>query len=119
MFNDLRSEVWHCMSEVMEGGIKYVKSPGDIYRCEEKPICKVSNMSIIFVSSAVQPVLYKAVFHGGLKSMWSSVMEVRLLIIFKPSCECFNVKVGEMRRMGRCIQDHDQCVEHSILSQYL
>ena len=51
--------------------------------------------------------------------MWSSVMEVRLLNIFKPSCECFNVKVGEMRRMGRCIQDHDQCVEHSILSQYL
>ena len=29
-----------------------------------------------FFSSAVQPVLYKAVFHGGLKSMWSSVMEV-------------------------------------------
>ena len=24
------------MSEVMEGGIKYVKSPADIYRCDEK-----------------------------------------------------------------------------------
>ena len=28
--------------------------------------------------SALQPVLYKAVFHGGVKSMWSSVMEVRM-----------------------------------------
>ena len=27
-----RSEVWHCMSGIMEGGVKYVKSPGDIYR---------------------------------------------------------------------------------------
>merc|ERR1711971_865791 len=78
-----RSEVWHCMSGIMEGGVKYVKSPGDIYR-------------------AVQPVLYKAVFHGGLKSMWSSVMEI-----------------GEMRSMGRCIQEHDECVEHNILSHYL
>ena len=52
-----RSEVWSCMSGVMEGGIKYVEQPGDIY-------------------TALQPVLYKAVFHGGVKSMWSSVMEV-------------------------------------------
>ena len=28
----LRSEVWHCMSGIMEGGVKYVKSPEDIYR---------------------------------------------------------------------------------------
>ena len=53
-----RSEVWSCMSGVMEGGIKYVEKPGDIY-------------------TALQPVLYRAVFHGGMKSMWSSVMEVR------------------------------------------
>ena len=52
-----RSEVWACMSGVMEGGIKYVERPEDIY-------------------TALQPVLYKAVFHGGVKSMWSSVMEV-------------------------------------------
>ena len=52
-----RSEVWSCMSGVIEGGIKYVEQPGDIY-------------------TALQPVLYKAVFHGGVKSMWSSVMEV-------------------------------------------
>ena len=30
------------------------------------------------VPRALQPVLYKAVFHGGLKSMWSSVMEVKI-----------------------------------------
>ena len=53
-----RSEVWSCMSGVMEGGIKYVEKPGDIY-------------------TTLQPVLYRAVFHGGMKSMWSSVMEVR------------------------------------------
>ena len=46
------------MSGVMEGGIKYVEKPGDIY-------------------TTLQPVLYRAVFHGGMKSMWSSVMEVR------------------------------------------
>lgn len=74
-----RSEVWHCMSGVLEGGIRYVEKPEDIY-------------------SGFGPVLYKAVFHGGVKSMWSSVMEV-------PS----------MRRMGECINDHDKCVEHSIL----
>ena len=27
-----RSEVWSCMSGVMEGGIKYVEKPGDIYK---------------------------------------------------------------------------------------
>ena len=52
-----RSEVWSCMSGVMEGGIKYVEKPEDFY-------------------TALQPVLYKAVFHGGVKSMWSRVMEV-------------------------------------------
>ena len=31
-YDVLRSEVWHCMSGIMEGGVKYVKSPGDIYR---------------------------------------------------------------------------------------
>ena len=27
-----RAEVWHCMSGVMEAGIKYVERPDDIYR---------------------------------------------------------------------------------------
>ena len=27
-----RAEVWHCMSGVMETGIKYVERPDDIYR---------------------------------------------------------------------------------------
>ena len=53
-----RTEVWQCMSGVLETGISYVDRPHDIY-------------------SSLQPVLYKAVFHGGVKSMWSSVMEVR------------------------------------------
>ena len=57
-----RSEVWSCMSGVMEGGIKYVERPGDIY-------------------TALQPVLYKAVFHGGVKSMWASVMEVMVTLV--------------------------------------
>ena len=78
-----RSEVWSCMSGVMEGGIKYIERPEDIY-------------------TALQPVLYKAVFHGGMKSMWSSVMEV-----------------SAMRKMGQCITDHDACVEHDVLSNYL
>ena len=55
--NVCRSEIWQCMSGVLEGGIKYIKEPEDIY-------------------SSLTPVLYKAVFHGGVKSMWSSVMEV-------------------------------------------
>ena len=50
------------MSGVLETGISYVDRPHDIY-------------------SSLQPVLYKAVFHGGVKSMWSSVMEVRQTIV--------------------------------------
>ena len=59
-----RTEVWQCMSGVLETGIPYVERPSDIY-------------------SSLQPVLYKAVFHGGVKSMWSSVMEVRQTEQFK------------------------------------
>ena len=57
MPEECRTEVWQCMSGVLETGIPYVDRPHDIY-------------------SSLQPVLYKAVFHGGVKSMWSSVMEV-------------------------------------------
>ena len=55
--NVCRAEVWKCMSGVLETGIKYMDTPGDVYQ-------------------HLTPVLYKAVFHGGLKSMWSSIMEV-------------------------------------------
>ena len=55
--NVCRAEVWKCMSVVLETGIKYMDTPGDVYQ-------------------HLTPVLYKAVFHGGLKSMWSSIMEV-------------------------------------------
>merc|ERR1719384_405854 len=75
----LKPEVWQCMSGVLERGIRWVDRPEDIY-------------------SSLQPVLYKAVFHGGVKTMWSSVMEI-----------------PQIRRMGGCITDHDSCVEHSIL----
>ena len=50
-------QVWSCMSSVLEPGIKYIEKPGDVY-------------------SSLMPYLYKAVFHGGVRSMWSSVMEV-------------------------------------------
>ena len=53
-----RAEVWQCMSGVLERGIRWVDRPETFY-------------------SSLQPVLYKAVFHGGVKTMWSSVMEVR------------------------------------------
>ena len=54
---ECRSLIWHCFSKVLESGIKYIKGPDDIY-------------------SQLTPILFKAVFHGGFKSMWSSVMEV-------------------------------------------
>ena len=47
------------MSSVLEPGIKYIEKPGDVY-------------------SSLMPYLYKAVFHGGVRSMWSSVMEVTI-----------------------------------------
>ena len=53
-----RTEVWQCMSGVLEAGVSYVDRPSHLY-------------------SSLQPLLYRAVFHGGVKSMWSSVMEVR------------------------------------------
>ena len=65
--NQCRSEVWHCMSDVMEGGLRYVEKPNDIY-------------------SSLTPVLYKAVFHGGMKSMWSSVMEVQSILNYHVQC---------------------------------
>ena len=55
---ECRTEVWQCMSGVLEGGISLVDRPSHLY-------------------SSLQPLLYRAVFHGGVKSMWSSVMEVR------------------------------------------
>ena len=58
MPEECRTEVWQCMSGVMEAGVSYVDRPSQLY-------------------SSLQPLLYKAVFHGGVKSMWSSVMEVR------------------------------------------
>ena len=59
-------------------------------------------MKQFFYNSAAQRLIYKAVFHGGVKSMWSSVMEIK-----------------EMRNIGACITDHDNCVEHSVLTSYL
>ena len=67
-------------------------------------------------------ILYKAVFHGGLKSMWSSVVEVKsnkFLTYIQYHQVTFILQIDEMRRMGRCIQEHDKCVEHAILSSYL
>ena len=55
-----RLEMWQCVSEVLESGIKYLSKPED-------------------VSTNLSHLLYKAVFHGGLKSMWSSVMQVKQL----------------------------------------
>ena len=56
-FAACRSLIWQCFSKVLEKGIKHMKEPDDIYH-------------------QLNPILYKAVFHGGIKSMWSSVMEV-------------------------------------------
>ena len=58
MPEECRTEVWQCMSGVLEAGVGYVDRPSHLY-------------------SSLQPLLYRAVFHGGVKSMWSSVMEVR------------------------------------------
>ena len=59
MPSSCRREVWQCMSGVLERGVRWVDRPQEIY-------------------SSLQPVLYKAVFHGGVKSMWTSVMEVNV-----------------------------------------
>ena len=59
MPSSCRREVWQCMSGVLERGVRWVDRPQEIY-------------------SSLQPVLYKAVFHGGVKSMWTSVMEVNI-----------------------------------------
>ena len=51
---------------------------------------------------ATEKVLYKAVFHGGMKSMWSNVMEV-----------------PQARQVGQCISSHDMCVEHEMLASHV
>ena len=53
-------------------------------------------------SRSTQKVLYKAVFHGGMKSMWGSVME-------EPKA----------REVVQCIDRHDTCVEHQILASHV
>ena len=64
---ECRREVWQCMSGVMEAGLRLVERPEDIY-------------------TGLQPLLYKAVFHGGVKTMWSSVMEVTMGNVRCPQC---------------------------------
>merc|ERR1719331_3304002 len=76
-----RSEAWHCFSSNMEEGVRNLHRPNDLV-------------------GSVQQVLYKAVFHGGLKSMWSSVMEL-------PSA----------RSLGSCLSGHDRCMEHTVLAR--
>merc|ERR1712192_254436 len=76
-----RSEAWHCFSSNMEEGVRNLHRPNDLV-------------------GSVQHLLYKAVFHGGLKSMWSSVMEL-------PSA----------RGLGSCLSGHDRCIEHSVLAR--
>ena len=95
-----RSELWACLSSLLETGIRHVKKPEDLFRWSI--IVRYLNSDNYLFNSAAQKVLYKAVFHGGVKSMWTSVMEIK-----------------EMRNIGACIKDHDNCVEHSILSSYL
>ena len=112
-----RSEVWSCLSSVLERGIRYVKRQEDVIRWRTYTYFH-ARMLDIFLSlyhmylyyvcrhllwhRAVQTVLYKTVFHGGVKSMWTSIMEIE-----------------EMRRIGACIKYHDSCVEHAILSSYM
>ena len=50
-------EVWRCFSKVLEGMVKYVEDPREIYRY-------------------ISPVVYKAVFHGRASSMWGSMMAI-------------------------------------------
>jgi len=76
-----RSEAWHCFSSNMEEGVRNLHRPNDLV-------------------GSVQHLLYKAVFHGGLKSMWSSVMEL-------PSA----------RGLGSCLSSHDRCIEHTVLAR--
>merc|ERR1719266_218572 len=76
-----RTEAWQCFSSNMEEGVRNLHRPND------------------FVGS-IQHLLYKAVFHGGLKSMWSSVMEL-------PSA----------RGLGSCLSGHDRCIEHTVLAR--
>ena len=95
-----RSELWSCLSSLLERGIRHVKNPEDVFRWSS--ILRDFKSDNFRFNSSVQKVLYKAVFHGGVKSMWTSVMEIK-----------------EMRNIGACIKDHDICVEHSILSSYL
>ena len=72
-----RLEMWQCVSELLESGIKFLSKPEDI-------------------STTLSHLLYKAVFHGGLKSKWSSVMEVRKVISIFSNYKIFRSKVLEI-----------------------
>ena len=98
---ECRLLIWQCFSKVLENGMKHIKGLDDIY-------------------NHLTPILYKAVFHGGLKSMWSSVMEVKR---FFPGIIdhhiCCILQIPQMHRMGECISEHDKCVETNVLKSYI
>ena len=77
--------------------MRKIKSENDILR-----LGKTVNTFLIdtFFSSGASRILYKAVFHGGMKSMWGSLMEEPIF-----------------RGVNRCVNSHDVCVEQKAIEE--
>ena len=82
MWGECRAEVWGCLSTHMEEVVRGIHGVSDLL-------------------GSLHHLLHKATFHGSLKSMWSSVVEV-----------------PQARRLVRCLNRHDACVTHATLSRW-
>ena len=90
---ECRAEVWQCLSSLMEEGVRKVHGVSDITGWVTIPPTTLPR--------SLHHLLYKAVFHGGLKSMWSSVMEV-------PGAQ----------GAASCLSSHDTCVTYGTLRRW-
>ena len=82
LWGECRAEVWGCLSTHMEEVVRGIHGVSDLL-------------------GSLHLLLLKATFHGSLKSMWSSVVEV-----------------PQARRLFRCLNRHDACVTHATLSRW-
>lgn len=76
-----RVKFWKCLGGVAQGSLHYMNEPGGI-------------------SGAVQKMLFRVAFHGGMGNVWKALMTI-----------------PEARNVKRCMNKQDQCLSYEVLRQ--
>ena len=82
VWGECRVEVWRCLSSHLEEVARGLHGVSDLL-------------------ASLHHLLYRATFHGGLRSMWSSVVQVPMV-----------------QGVARCLNSHDTCVTRVTLSRW-